>query len=200
MGRIGLEKLIAKLAEQYGVEAKVLTIVGDAALVYHGVIRECDVPVFLVPFTLLTAISVKSGIQATTVVTSGYGKVHTLVTPTHKLIATDRLPSYHVTEECFPFNVETLSTIIMNLLKYGIDEKREVLEKAFEHGGYLLLEAWSGDLTSIQDHYREYPEYFEIIEDPEAPQVMWKTLAGIEVAKDDHIFLEYVGMMYVETN
>lgn len=203
MGRIGLEKLVANLRDAYGYATNKFTLVGDAALVVHGVIKEVDKPVILVDKEVLISIAKQCGNFINDSTNDVHGKFLMLNVDAALLISTAHLPKYHCTEEVGPFTVETLSTIIMLLCVNGIEKNTDKLNKCFENGGYLLLEAWDSDLDPITNNYGKYPEIYQILDDSdegEANQVMWKSLTGIESAKDDHIFLEYVGMMYVETN
>lgn len=199
MGRIGLEKLVAHLRDVFGYETKSFTLVGDAALVLNEVIKEVDKPVLMVCSSILNSIATQRGIPVKEVPDEVYGKVKSIDMGTALLITPVRLPKFHCVEDIGPFKTETLSTVIMLLLLNGIDNNRDKLTKCFERGGTLLLNAWYSDIDSITANYSNYPEKYDIIDD-DVLEVVWKSLDGIEVAKDDHIFLEYVGMMYVETN
>lgn len=200
MGRIGLEKLLAHLRDVFGHGTNVYTVTGEAALLIHDTPNKCDHPVLLTGKNILDSIAAQRGIDLIETTHEVYGKVHSVQFANVLIISPKRLPDYHTTEDIGPFKVETLSTVIMSLLVTDMDKNKELLERCFDNGGVLRLEAWSSDLESIENHYSTYPEYFEILEDPDGSQVIWKTLNGIEVAKNDHIFLEYVGMMYIETN
>lgn len=199
MGRIGLEKLVAHLRDVFGFDTRVFTMVGDAALVLHDVVKEVSKPVLMVCSSVLNTIAMQRGIPVKDSVDEVYGKVLYVDMGDALLIAPVRLPTFHCTEEVGPFKTETLSTVIMLLLLNGIDKNRDKLIKCFESGGCLLLNAWYSDVDSITINYGQYPEKYDIIDD-DVLEVMWKTLDGIEVAKDDYIFLEYVGMMYVEAH
>ena len=202
MGRIGIEKLLANLRDTFGYDTNKFTIIGDAAMIMHGVINEVDKPILMVDLLTIQTMASKRGVPLKDSTDEVYGKVQYIDMGNVLIITTSRLPTYHCVEDIGPFKVETLSTIIMLLLVGGFANKPKI-QKCIDAGGYLLLEAWYSDLTYINNNYSSYPEYYEIIEPDEEggkSQVMWKTLQGIEAAKGDHIFLEYVGMMYIETN
>lgn len=200
MGRIGLEKLVAHLRDVFGYETNQFTFMGDAALVFHNVIKEVEKPILWVSKSIINSIATQRGIPLKEYTDEVYGKAHYVEMSNVLIICPAHMPRYHCCEDIGPFHVETLSTNIMLLLVQNKEHQKGKLKLCFENNGHLLLEAWPSDLESMRIHYDAYPEYYEIIEDDEKPQVVWKTMEGIEIAKDDHIYLEYIGMMYVDPN
>lgn len=194
MGRIGLEKLLASLRDKYGFKTTDFVITGEAALVIHDVVKEVPKPVIGVTAAMINKISETSGITINRISNL---KKEELNLGIALLTMTNRKPDYYTTEVIGPFTVETLNTATMVLLTQDKVKHESLINRCFANGAHLLLEAWPSDVESIEAHYGKYPEYYKLIEDGEEPEVEWKTLEGIEVAKHDHIFLEYIGMMYV---
>lgn len=207
------EMLITDIANRANIKVSQITVNGFSAMVLHGVIEDTErlfISAHEVNFNKILASqeAVGNKVKIENVAHPALGKVKLVRFERFDIMCVYRIPNWHCTEDLGSYNVETMNTLLFSLLKAkqasvthshtkDLDEK---IEKLLERGAYLLLESWSSDLDLIQGQYKAYPQYYSIIEDEEHPQVMWKTQEGIETCGDDHIFLEYVGMMYIDVS
>lgn len=200
MGRIGLEKLVAKIAEKYNLTTNQLVLIGDAALIVHGVINETLKPTLRptpYQFELMS-----KGLKVIELKHPVFGKMKLVDKGDYCIITSNEhnLPTWRITEDIGPFRTETLNTVLMYMLLMCDEELNDRIDKCFNNGGFLKLGTWESDVISINGNYYHHPEYYNLLEGDTYTdgQVEWKTRVGIERVNADHIYLEYVGLMYVE--
>lgn len=213
MLRQELEQVLIDIATRANIKVNQITIDGFSAMVFHGVVEDSErlfISAHEVNFNKIIDAETAAGktVKIETVAHPAYGKVKLARFDKYNIICIYRIPSWHCVVDLGMWNVLSMNALLVSLFKAkqvslshshtaDLDEK---IESLFKHGAYLLLESWTSDIDMIQSQYRQYPQYFSIIEDEEHPQVMWKTQEGIETFGDDHIFLEYVGMMYIDVS
>lgn len=196
MGRVQLEKLLAAIQTEFSYNLSNMCICGEAAMVISLAKKECN-KLILKANNLTVFNMFAEGQSVVETKHPVYGKVKTVARDNYNVIYTQHTPDWHCTEQWGSTHVETINTILFNLLQWKDPAADESIELCYKHGAYLLLEAWSSDLASIELNYGKYPEYYHVLEDVDGSQVKWRTKNGIEAVGTDYIFIEYIGMMYV---
>lgn len=152
MGRVQLEKLIASIYQVYQFNGFSLTLCGDAALVYHGIIKEVERPVFLVDGDSFQ-------------IASRNGKITAMTHPIFKRIAIIEKGVFslfafrdhvvvHNVEPHGNVNLETKSTLLMNMLL--MPERAEFqsrIDKIIEQAGWLHLDPTLKQIELMEKHY-----------------------------------------------
>lgn len=199
MGRVQLEKLIASIYEVYQFNGLSLTLCGDAALVYHGILREVDRPVFLIDGDSFQ-------------IASRNGKINSITHPIFKRIAIIEKGLFslfafrdhvvvHNTEPYGNVSLETKSTLLMNmLLMPNREEFQSRIDKTIEQGGWLHLDPSLKQIELMEKHYSA--SNFYVDNSRGARMVCFKDLSQIESVGIDRnngipfVVLKEVGFVY----
>lgn len=160
MGRVQLEKLIASIYQIYELKSNSLTLCGDAALVYHGILREMERPVFLIDGDTFQLVSRTSKISAMT--HPIFKRIAIIEKSVFNLFAFRDHVVVHNAEPYGNVNLETKSTLLMNmLLMPNREEFQSRIDKTIEQGGWLHLDPSLKQIELMEKHYNNSNFYVD---------------------------------------
>lgn len=200
MNRTQVEKCIAKFVEFNGIDKDEVIAFGDTALVLHGVIHECERISLIAQRKTWATFNAKLPRIPANPWGINMGTTKLEVTNFTDLYKLHTFPKYYCIEKMGSFSCLSLNSVFIDLIKSNLvkDQHQPLIDKCILQGAHLLLEVWQSDLESINLHYRDEEACYSVIDDPEKPQIKWKSNYGVDVVGDEFIFLKDIGMMYID--